>query len=472
MLLLFVVLYLLATVLVGWWASKFVKNTSDFVVAGRQMPLIVVATGLFATWFGSETVMGASAEFLDKGILGVIEEPFGAALCLLLVGMFVARPLYRKNLLTFSDYFLERFSQRSELMSAIMVVPSYFSWIAAQLVALALILQTLIKGALQYDMSLSVGIFICAIIVMFYTYIGGMWAVSVTDFFQTIMIIVGLLIILWSVLGDAGGFQHVIDQQPEGFFNAVPEMTRHGWIEYIAAWITVGFGSIPQQDVFQRVMSAKSERASVWGTYTAAFMYLTIACVPLMIALCGKVLYPELMQGDKQNLLPQMVLQHSNLFLQIMFFGALLSAILSTASGAVLAPATVIGENIIRPYFKHLSDKEILQYMRLAVIGVTVVSATMASISTDIYELVGQSSALSLVCLFIPLMCGLYWKKASDLGALLSMILGFTIWFIALIAGSDELTGVPPIFWGLGASILGMLLGSYFAPRKTVELVN
>jgi Na+/proline symporter len=190
-----------------------------------------------------------------------------------------------------------------------------------------------------------------------------------------------------------------------------------------------------------------------------------------MIALCGKVLYPELMQGDKQNLLPQMVLQHSNIFLQIMFFGALLSAILSTASGAVLAPATVIGENIIRPYFKHLSDSDILRYMRLAVVFVTIVSATLASISTDIYELVGQSSALSLVCLFIPLMCGLYWKKASDLGALLSMILGFTCWLIALIIGSDELTGVPPIFWGLGASILGMLFGSFFAPQKQEELV-
>lgn len=470
MLLLFVILYLVATVLVGWWASKFVKNTSDFVVAGRQMPLIVVATGLFATWFGSETVMGASAEFLDKGILGIIEEPFGAALCLLLVGMFVARPLYKKNLLTFSDYFLERFSQRAELVSAIMVVPSYFSWIAAQLVALALILKTLIMGALHYDMSLAVGIFICAIIVMFYTYIGGMWAVSVTDFFQTIMIIGGLAIILWSVLGDAGGYQHVIDQQPEGFFNVLPETTRHGWIEYIAAWITVGFGSIPQQDVFQRVMSAKSERAAVWGTYTAAFMYLTIACIPLMIALCGKVLYPELLAGDKQNLLPEMVLQHSSVFLQIMFFGALLSAILSTASGAVLAPATVIGENIIRPYFNNLTDKDILRFMRMSVIAVTLISATMASISTNIYELVGQSSALSLVCLFVPLMCGLYWKKASDLGALLSMTLGLFIWLYALIGGSDETTGVPPIFYGLGASVIGMLFGTYVAPRNIEDI--
>lgn len=143
MLLTFVFLYLLATLGIGFWASRKVKTTKDFVVAGRQLPLFVAASALFATWFGSETIMGASSEFAENGLLGVMEDPFGAALCLLLIGIFFARPLYRLNILTFNDFFRMRFDRRTEVISAIVMIPSYFGWIAAQLVALAIILNVL-----------------------------------------------------------------------------------------------------------------------------------------------------------------------------------------------------------------------------------------------------------------------------------------------------------------------------------------
>ena len=100
MLLTFIAIYLLGTLFIGWFASKFVKTANDFAIAGRKMPTYVVASALFATWFGSETVMGASSEFVENGLLGVIEDPFGASLCLLLIGLFFARPLYKLNILT------------------------------------------------------------------------------------------------------------------------------------------------------------------------------------------------------------------------------------------------------------------------------------------------------------------------------------------------------------------------------------
>ena len=118
MLLIFIGIYLFITVLIGWYSSKFVKNSQDYVLAGRKMPTFVVASGLFATWFGSETVMGASSEFLSHGLLGVIEDPFGASLCLLLIGLFFARPLYKLKLYTFSDYFSLRFGKKVEVISA------------------------------------------------------------------------------------------------------------------------------------------------------------------------------------------------------------------------------------------------------------------------------------------------------------------------------------------------------------------
>jgi len=428
-LLIFIGLYLVGTIILGWWASKRIKSTSDFVVAGKNLPMIVAAFALFATWFGSETVLGASSEFVEQGIIGVIEDPFGAALCLFLSGRLLSKPLYKLNLLTFGDYYKMRYNRKVELVSSILMIPSYFGWIAAQLVALGIILQS-ISG-----LSISYGIFICAAVVTIYTYIGGMWAVSITDFVQTIIIVGGLLAILIIVLIDAGGLSNVISKanQQEGFFNFFPkEKTFSSLMEYLTAWITLGLGSLPQQDIFQRVMAAKSEKDSIRAAYLSAIMYLTVAFIPLFIALCAKQLYPDLASNNLQMLLPNMINQHFGIFMKILFFGAILSAILSTTSGAILAPATVLGENIIKPYKKNLSDRQLMKIIRISILAIASISCIMANQNANIYELVSQSSALSLVGLFTPLLFGLYWKPANAEGAMMSMLVGTSSWLILI----------------------------------------
>lgn len=446
---------MLITVLIGWWASRFVKDTSDFVIAGRRMPMSVVAAGLFATWFGSETVMGASTAFLNEGLMGIIEDPFGAALCLIFIGIFMAKPLYRLNLFTFSDYFRQRYSHRAETLSAVMMIPSYWGWIAAQLIALATILNVLT------GVPIFTGVVVCATLVMFYTYIGGMWAVSVTDFVQTIMIIGGMLFVMLNSVSMVGGWDVLINhahQEPENF-RILPHPDAKSIVAYFAAWITVGLGSVPQQDVFQRVMSAKSEKTAVWGAYISGFMYLTVALMPIVIAYCGKIMYPELLKGGdetRQMLIPYMVLQHTGLGMQVLFFGALMSAIMSTASGAILAPSTVIGENIVKPFYPNITDKQLLYTMRLGVVFITIVSVYFTTLDKSIYELVRQSSELSLVSLFVPLISGLYWKKASAWGAMAAMIIGLLVWLVATYSNTEY----PPIIYGLFASIGGMIVFS------------
>lgn len=462
MLLTFIAIYLLGTLFIGWFASKFVKTANDFAVAGRKMPTYVVASALFATWFGSETVMGASSEFVENGLLGVIEDPFGASLCLLLIGLFFARPLYKLNILTFSDYFSIRYDKKVEWISALFLIPSYFSWIAAQLVALAIVLQAIAGIPFVY------GVLICASVVVFYTYVGGMWSVAITDTIQTAIIIVGMLILMFEMVGAIGGWGQIIEKTPPEFFRVIPkDQTALSWITYFGAWITIGWGSIPQQDVFQRVLSAKSEKVAVRGAYWSAFMYLSIACMPLVIALCGTLLYPDIKQGDTQMTIPFLVLHHSGLGMQILFFGALLSAILSTCSGAILAPATVVGENLLKPlYGEKISDKRLLHIMRLSVIGITIVSVGLSLYKAEIYELVGESSSLSLVALFIPLVAGLYWKRASALGAILSMVGGTATWLILEFYPTE----IPSIIWGLLASITGMLVGSFIKKNGKIHI--
>lgn len=462
MLLTFIILYLLSTVLIGWFASKFVKTANDFAIAGRKMPTYVVASGLFATWFGSETVMGASSEFMENGLIGVIEDPFGASLCLLLIGLFFARPLYKLNILTFSDYFSIRYNKNIEWISALFLIPSYFSWIAAQLVALAIVLQAVAGIPFVY------GILICASVVVFYTYVGGMWSVAVTDTVQTAIIIVGMLILMVELVSEIGGWGQMMARTPPDFFRFIPkEHSVTSWVTYFGAWITIGWGSIPQQDVFQRVLSAKSEKVAVKGAYWSAFMYLSIACMPLVIALCGSLLYPDIKEGDTQMTIPFLILRHSGLGMQILFFGSLLSAILSTCSGAILAPATVVGENLLRPlYGEKISDKRLLQIMRLSVIGITIISVGLSLYKSEIYELVGESSSLSLVALFTPLVAGLYWKRATALGAICAMFGGTSVWLYLEFYPTET----PGMIWGLFASITGMIVGSLISKNDKVHI--
>lgn len=457
MLLIFIAVYLIGTLLIGYWASRRVKTAKDFVIAGRKLPLFIAGSALFATWFGSETIMGASSEFVEHGLIGVIEDPFGAAMCLILVGFFFARPLYRLNILTMNDYFRIRFNQKIELLSAIFMVPSYFGWIAAQLVAMAIILKVLA------GIPIFMGILICVVVVVFYTYLGGMWAVSITDFVQTIVIVSGLLFFAFQLTGKVGGIDKVIAETPEGFFQFFPDGDLESILIWIAAWITIGLGSIPSQDVFQRTMSAKNEKTAVRSAFLGGFMYLTIGFLPLFIGLCSKILYPDLqLMRDTQMILPTMVLEHSGLGMQVLFFGALLSAILSTTAGAVLAPATVIGENILKPHYPDWTDKKLLDVMRLAVVGVALASALMAMWESNIYELVALSSAFSLVSLFVPLTAGLYWKKANSAGAFFSMIIGLFVWFFCEALE----TKIPSLIYGLVGSILGMILGSLFWKKE------
>jgi Na+/proline symporter len=452
-----IIIYLLITVAIGAWSSKLVKNSNDFVLAGRQLPLFLSASALFATWFGSETIFGASSEYLEHGLQGVMEDPFGGALCLVLFGVFYLRPMYKMNVLTIGDVYKRLFGKRVEFFASIFMIPPYFGYVAAQLVAMALIFTTVA------DISLSTGIVISAGIVVFYTFLGGMWAISITDFIQTTLIVVGLIWVAILVSQKAGGVMHILESAPEGSFQFFPDANPISWLNYVGAWMIIGLGSIPSQDIYQRVMSAKSERVALRSTYLAGGFYVTIGLLPLFIALGAKFLYPEIYLENKQLLLPEMVLRHSGMHIQILFFGALISAIMSTTSSGLLAPSAIISENLIRPYFgNRLKDKHFLWILRFNIITVAVIATVLAQWRSNIYELVAGASILMLVSLFVPLTAGLYWKKASEMGALMSLIFGMISF---LVFSSMDLPFYPHLP-ALLVSAVSMVLGSIIFPIK------
>lgn len=447
MLALFVTLYLVATVTIGFYSTKFIKNTGDFVNAGRGLPFVFNSFALFALWFGAETVFGASGRFIEGGLLGVIEDPLGSAFCLILFGLFLARPLYRRNILTIGDLFKNAYGRKIELISAALMVFTFFGFIAAQLVALAISLK------LIFGFTLTTGILISSLVVTLYTFMGGMWAISISDFMQSIIIILGLGILAFMLVSQVGGVEAVIAKAPENHFQFFPNATAHDIDEWVSAWCVIGLGSLASQDIFQRVNSARNIKSAVYSTYVGAGMYILFSIFPLTIALCARILYPEIMNPengfDLQEVVPQLIMGHMPMFVQIFFFGALVSAILSTCSGALLAPSTILAENIIKPLWQSRTDRKLhLWTVRLSIIIMSLVSTCMALVETDIYRLVGDSGIVALVSILVPTFAAIYHKKPSRMGALWAMFFGLFIWFMREKAG--DIAGWLSFDWWKG----------------------
>ena len=470
MLIWFVIIYWVVSVGIGLWAALRVKNTADFAAAGHSLPLPIVTATVFATWFGSETVLGIPATFLKDGFGGIVADPFGSSLCLILVGLFFARHLYNRRMLTIGDFFREKYGRTVEVLVTLCIVVSYLGWVAAQIKALGLVFNVVSEGAITQTGGMLIG----AGSVLIYTLFGGMWAVAITDFIQMIIIVVGMLYIGGEMTAQTGGIGVVIERaSAAGKFNFWPEMNLASILGFVAALCTMMLGSIPQQDVFQRITSSKNVNIAVQAALLGGVLYFIFAFVPLYLAYSATIINPGLvnqyLDTDPQMILPKLIMNHAPLIAQVMFFGALLSAIKSCASATLLAPSVTFAENIVRGFFKRLSDQDLLKIMRITVLCFTVVVTFFAINSQlSIFKMVESAYKVTLVAAFVPLAFGVYWSRANSLGGLLSVVFGLTMWISCEILAPNAI--MPPQLAGLCASIIGMLLGG-LVPKGLLKTI-
>jgi SSS family transporter len=456
-----VIVYLLVTIAIGLVAAKRVKNSADFAIAGRKLPLIMIVTTTFATWFGSETVLGIPAKFVNGGLGSVVEDPFGAGFCLILVGIFFAARLYRMTLLTISDFFRERYGRSVEVVCSLIIMVSYLGWVSAQVTALGLVFHVLSGQAISIPLGMVIGV----VSILAYTLFGGMWSVAVTDFIQMIILVGGLAILAVFASHMAGGADKVVALAvSRDMFNFFPEPNFKDIVFFIAAAITMMLGSIPQQDVFQRVMSANSAKAATRGPVIGGVAYILFAAVPMFLVASALIIMPEqttaLLKEDPQKVLPTLVMEKMPFVMQVFFFGALLSAIKSTASATLLAPSVTFTENIWRQFRPQGTDRENLRTMRITVLvfSAAVLAYAIRMQGTSIYELVSGAYQVPLVGAFVPLVFGLYWNRATTQGAVAAVLLGIGVWLAGLALPWGEV--FPAQLAGVLASAAGMVVGS------------
>ena len=454
--------YLFAMLAVGIYASRRVGGTADFIVAGKRLSLMLCTASLAATWFGGGICIGAASAAYKGGFLAVIADPFGAALCLFLAGLFYLRMMRRMGLMTVASFFTTRFNYQAGLLASLCTIPAYVGWVAGLMVAFGRILQS-ITG-----LDPTTGICIAAAIVLLYTIAGGMWAVTLTDFVQLLILVVGLVILTPILLADMGGWGALRAQIPdERFFLFPRDENAAGWFSYARDWLVVGLGNLAGQDLIQRSLSARDERVAFKSAYLAGLLYLTVGLLPVFLGLAGAVILPDL--ADPDLVMMELALKYLPEVALILFMGALVSALLSSADSALLAPASVIGWDLLHYFRPHSPDRTSLKTTRLAILILGAAALVLALHKSSVYDLIIDSWSVLLATLFVPLTAGIWWKKANSAGALAAIVTGFAAWQILLLVAPDLPADLAAVLFALVALIAVSLLTSARWPARLLR---
>ncbi len=455
-----VCIYMTVMLIVGYVSSKKIKNLTDFLVAGRRLPFYLAVTTLFATWFGAGSCMGASGTAYSKGLLGVISDPFAAGLSLILAGLFYVALLRRLELLTVTDIFGKYYSKNSEIFASILMVPVYIGWLGSQMVALGYILNVLT------GIDPLLGIMIGGIIVIFYTFAGGMWAVTITDFIQVTILVLGLFIIFPVVINHIGGFNVLIQSTPKEFWHIIPENPGYnGWVSYAGQWALMGLGCIVGQDLIQRSLASKNEKVAKHSAVTAGVFYILIGVIPIVLGFSGRLIIHGL--ENPEHIMPILAIKFLPPFILMIFIGALVSAIMSSADSSLLAATSLTTNNIILRIFPGIKKENFLPLARITTIVLAIISMGVALYVKQIYQLMVNSWATLFVGIFVPVTAALYWKKANTLAAWCSMIFGTLTWLVYIFINTGSFQEISdPIFYraaayGGGVSFLSYIIVTF-----------
>lgn len=450
--------YVLLTLGIGVYASRRVKGSQDFIVAGRRLGIVLATGTLAATWFGGGIVIGAASAAYQGGFLGVIADPFGAALCLILAGLFYVRMMRRMGLTTIAEFFTLRFGQSAGTVAALCTIPTYVGWVASLMVAFGRIIQTLTG----FDATLA--IIIGAAIVLIYTTAGGMWAVTLTDFIQVGVLIIGLLVLTPIILTDMGGWSVIRAQLPDEQFHLYPHTSEWmPWFHYARDWLVIGLGNLAGQDLIQRSLSSRDEKVAQNSAYLSAILYLTIGLIPVFLGIAATLVFPNL--EDPDMVMMKLGQTYLPTFGLAIFLGALVSALMSSADSALLAPASVIGSDLARHISPNISENSQLKILRLCIPLLGILALYLALSKNTIYSLMVDSWSVLLATLFVPLTAGIWWSKANRLGALWSMIVGGISWQVFMRLTPDlpaDLLAVP--FGFITLILISLLTGQTHPP--------
>ncbi len=448
--------YLVVQFAFGMLVSRRIASESDYLNAGRRLGVTLAAFSIFATWFGAETVVGAAGSIYSDGLSGGSADPFGYGLCLIVLGLVVAAPLWRRKYTTFGDLFRERYSPGVERLAVLLMVPTSVLWAAAQIRAFGQVVSA------SSDLEVSIAISAAAAFVVVYTIAGGLLADVVTDFVQSIAVVAGLVVLLVLVAGSQGGVGELvssIDPARLALFSTA-EATP---LEILEAWAVPVCGSLLAVELLSRILGCKSAATARNATLLGAALYLVVGIIPVTIGLAGPSLVPGL--EEPEQLVSLLAQRHLSTFLYVLFAGALISAILSTVDSCLLAAASLVSHNLVVPLRPSLTERQKIASARIGVAVFGVAAYVIALYAGGIYELVATASAFGSAGIFVVGMFGLFSRVGGKQSAYAALVAGVVVW----VAGEYWLAWSTPYVIALAAALAAYLAAAALVRRAPAE---
>lgn len=418
--------YLAFLAVLAYRVQDEIHDEADYLVAGRRLPMWLSVGTLFATWFGAGTLLTATDEIRESGLRAAALEPYGAGLCLIVAGLLMAKPLWESGVLTLSDLWRQRFGPRAEALGVIVSVPSFGAWVAVQLIALAGILE------LFFGLDRRLGILVVAAVALAYTLSGGMWSVTLTDTAQMALILPGLILLFWKVMGAVGGWGGLSAAVPAADLTLVPRESLAAFGGWVNLLMIGALGNLASQDLAQRILSARSAEVARRSCFVSGALYLLFGSMPVLMGLASRVLLPDTHDHSTIPALAQALLSPG---MTVIITLSMISVVVSTITSGILAPAAILSHNAMRYWVDRDYDK--VRLARIAVVLVTAMSVVFALSGEESFSLLEEAYAIGLVGFFAPMLFALYGKAWDEGAAIAAMAVGTGVWALKFCVETD-----------------------------------
>lgn len=429
---------------------KKAKSEKDFVLAGSRLGYFSHVGCLAAVIIGGAATMGSTTLGYEYGISGfwfVSMMGFGIAS----MGLFVINKISGEDVFTISQLLGRRFGEGTQLISAIVTAIYTLMVVVTQIIGMGSVIHVLLGWALTPSMMIGGGI------VLFYTILGGMWSITLTDMIQFVVMTTGVFFIMFPVsVYEVGGLT--------ALFNAVPEphlsLTNIGWDRIFQYFLLYFFGLMVSQDIWQRVFTAKSDKVAKKSAISAGIYSVLYGLALSIVGMCALVLLPNL--TDSQSAFTSLALEILPAGLLGLVLASVCSALMSNASGAIFASATLITNDIIKVYIrKDMTERQVISTSRLVILTLGLIAIACSLWIQNILVALDMAYAILSGAIFMPLIIGLYWKRVTSKAAFSAIITSSCVIFISFIIFG--ITSTLPIILGLITSfivIVGVTLTS------------
>jgi len=449
-----IALYMLGMLGIGWWATSRSKNEEDFLVAGRRLGPTLYAGTMAAVVLGGASTVGGVGLGYQFGISGMWLV-FSIGCGILLLSLVFAAKINRLEVYTVAQMFELRYGPGASLLTGLVMAAYTFMLSVTSTIAYGAIFGVL------FDLTKVQAILLGGSVVITYSVLGGMWSITLTDFVQFVVKTIGIFFILLPVVFfKVGGFDGLHAALPETAFS----LTHIGGNTILTYFVIYFLGLVIGQDIWQRVFTAKSEGVAKWAGTASGVYCILYAVAGALIGMCAKVMLPDIQVRD--DVYPTVVQTALAPGLSGLVMAAALAAIMSTSSGALIATATVVKEDIVSRLMGKSTepataqhDRDEVRQSRFYILGFGILVIGAAYFVQDVVKALTIAYDILVGGLMVAIIGGFMWKRGTLKGALASIVAG-TATTIGTMVVMQDVYANEPVLYGILASLIVYVAGS------------